>query len=305
MPLATFNNRHHLLCRRVFVDSDTYLPNQSPSPYNVLVDLENGIEQVIGVDIVSWNIPFDVVPMFFADNTHGKQRNNLLDIYVEDKPFTDSMSFTVALVATGYGSLKALGDGILGQIITAQTEAAGLLGTFHPLSYKFRYTIDASKRLLFEMRNASGDADSANVIFKFATGPSAGSSPWEALGFANASDTIVSNSPLINGPLPSVTPKMKPYRCVDISISQIKEYPVLRRIYLTGDEYNTTSYVKRGSLLLTEPLKRIDQMRVFVKLANGRTPALNAATGFDLIVDILSVAQVPDIPGWVKQIIRI
>lgn len=304
MPLATFNNNHHLLCRRVFVDSDTYLLGQSPSPYNVLIDLENGIEQVVGVDIVSWNMPFDVVPMFFSDSTHGKQQNNLLDIYLEDKPFTESISFTVALTATGYNSIEALGDAMLSQIKNMQDETAGG-GLLNSASYRFSYTIDAARRLLFVAKFSGTIEDSANVIFKFTTGPNAGLSPWEALGFANASDTIVSSSPVINGPLPSVTPKTKPYRCVDISISQIKEYPILRRIYLTGDEYNTTSCVKRGSLFLTEPLKRIDQMRVFVKLANGRTPALNAATGFDLIVDLLTVAQVPSIPGWVKQIIHI
>ena len=302
MPLATFNNQHHLLCRRVFVDSDTYLPNQSPSPYNVLVDLENGIEQVVGADVASWNIPFDVVPMFFGDSTHGKQQNNLLDIYIEDIPYTTGLSFTVTLAATGYGSLIALAEGMLGQITSAHAVAAAG-GVFE--TYQFRYTIDASKRILFEVRNNTGTANSAYLIFLFGSGPSAGLSPWEALGFADASDTNISVVLLINGPLPSVTPKMKPYRCVDISINQIKEYPVLRRIYLTGDEYNTMSFVKRRTLLLTDPLKRIDQMRVFVKLANGRTPALNAPTGFDLIVDLLSVAQVPDIPGWVKQIIRV
>ena len=304
MPLARFDNKHYIQGARVFVDSDNRDTAIDPAntQYDVLVNLNNGFDNVVGVDLSSWNIPYDTVPVFYETTTSQHKQNNLLDVYLEDIPFTHSVSFTVTLVGSGYSSTDALGKSVCSQINAALIILNGGGGTFTNIN-SFVYTVGSDGRL-FISAPAAKPSGVTRCQFLFGSGPSAGSTPYYVLGFASATDTIMSVSPLVSSPLPSVPPR-RVYRSVDLSIQQMKEIPILRRICMSGSDYNTFSYVTRNYMLLTEPLRHVDRFRVILKLADGRTAKPNAATGFDAVLDLMLVVEDQVIPSWVKQVIRV
>ena len=304
MPLATFKNKHYIQGARVFIDSDDRESTIDPfnTQYDVLVNLNNGFDNVVGLDLSSWNIPYDTVPVFFETTTSQHAQNNLLDVYLENVPFTHSVSFTVTLVGSGYGSTDALGKSVCSQINGALIILNAGGGTFTNVD-SFIYTVDSDGRLLITAP-AAQPAGVTRCQFLFGSGPSAGFTPYYALGFATPVDTILSVSPLISSPLPSVPPR-RVYRSVDLGIKQINEFPILRRICMSGSDYNTFTYVTRNYLLLTEPLRRVDRLRMSLKLADGRTATPNAAVGFDAVLDLMLVVEDQVIPSWVKQVIRI
>lgn len=283
MPLATFSSWHYLSVKRIFFDSDARILTQSPSPFEIRQDLDSVYENLVAIDIVSWNIPYDVCPCFFEDSTLRPQ-NNLLDVKVGLLGVYNE--FTVELVGTGYGSTASLATAVTAQIQSAYDTLVG--GAF-----TFNYTVDTKGRIVFGTTNAD------SLEFLFTSGPSAGKTPYSVLGFATDADTTY-------GITPSVAPRLSEFRYVDLSIKEVSELAPLRRIFLRDPaEYILKNEVNRNFALLTKPIKNAQTMTLRMQLQEGRKPTLHATTGYDVLVDVLLGTTVQHVPAWVQQVLSV
>jgi hypothetical protein len=305
MPLAEFDQWHYVLCRRIFLDTEDRQLAQSPSPFNARYELDQLYEKVVGIELATWNLPLDAVPGLYEASTAQHPRNNVLDVYLEDIPFTTRLAFTVALVGTGFANADALGAALAHQLLRTMDDLSNAnwnSGT-SPVT-TFRHEVDGAGRLLLFCERDQV-ANSVIMQFLFATGPNAGASPWSILGFADAADTQVSVSPLLTYPVPSVAPRLSLYRYVDVTVDKTPEFAPLRRILMVGDDYHTHSVVRRNFMLLTRPLRTLDSLRVRVTLSDGTEPTVNSSSGMDFVLDLLVVAQEQRVPPWVQQVLRV
>lgn len=308
MPLAYFNQWHYVLCKRIFIDTDERDLSRSPSAFNSYHELEELYEKIVAMELVSWNIPFDVVPTFFTDSSVQPQ-NNLLDIYLEDIPHTVDLTLTVVLNGTGYSTPEDLGASLVAQIETAMNATyltqVDWLTSGGVVSTRFHYRVDEYGRLLIYCRR-DAVVDSANMQYLFFSGPSNGFTPYEVLGFASASDTDVIAVPgPVTYPLPSFPPLLSVYRCVDVSINEAPEFKPLRRIIMTGSDFDTYNVVRRNYMLMTRPINNLQSLRVRTSLADGSEPALRSTAGIDIVLELLVAAQEQTVPSWVQQVLRV
>lgn len=290
------DKKNHLQCKRVFVNSDLRTLSRSPSPFNMFVPLSDEVKNIVGLEVSSWNVNFDTAPCIFkAGNSVPKQaQNNLLDIRVTRLDTSETSTATVELQPAGYKNATDLVKSLVDQMGHA----------FNTYGAVFTGTVGADGKAVISCTSLSvGDL---SLEYLFASGPSAGKTSYRLLGFASPVDTPLSLvSPVVHSPVAQYPPFLKPYRSVDVSVAEASEFPILRRIDLSGDGYYSSDRVYRGFALLTRPLRTIHELRVVMRLSDGSGPTRSVSGGYDLVLDALTLVEAESIPPWVHQVIRL
>ncbi len=316
MPL--FKNEHQAYIRRirVYVDSDQRLEG-SKSEFDFVFPLTNLIENVVGIEMVGYNIKTDLQQTFIAQ-TSTQDGNNILDISVNDiltlsNPLTYTATIpprnyvTVAdlaanLQATLRATVVALGDPFWSSGIPERewiVLPTNQTGTITALYIVMGYGA-------FEIMN--------NAVFEFGTGDNRLNSGGGQLGFFTDEDTsvtIITGGRTVIRPIPVQVPQLQPFRFLDVSITDAPELETVGRIMLVDDPIvdSKTRDIDSRPRILTQPIKRMETMHVVCTMgptfhetqSKTRPPLSRSRGGIDLIFDILVIAQEQDIPSWVQQ----
>lgn len=312
MPLQRVDRRHFLRCQRLEIDPDLRLLDRSSSPFDILVELSEFAEKIAGVELSSWDVSLDLVPTIFSDNllenaalsnTDALRQNNLLDVRFQDIPLTTTVDLTIEMQGTGYGSAEAMGESVVAYITDAMdTEDTSPFTTGDGCVVSYTVT---NGKLSFGAE-IGGAANTVNLQFLFGSGPSSGSSPYRAMGFATETNTPIITSPgPIRGPVAGLVPYLSPLRSIDVTVDQMPELQPIKRLPVADNGYFKLKFEKRRFLLLTNPLRNTQELRVRLLYPTGVSPPETSNRGYDLSLDLLEVEPQERVPEWVKQVLQV
>ncbi len=313
MPL--FKNEHQAYVRRtrVYVDSDQRLTG-SLSEFDFVVPLEQPLENVVGIEMVGYNIKTDLQQTFIAQigNYNG---NNILDVSVNDYPtMSNPLTYSVTIPPRNYTTVESLADD-LETLLNAAVLATGNVYWIARTWSLFVQTLEGSETItiIFEMTGAFIE-DIAT--FTFRTGPNHQNSGGGQLGFLTDEDTlgVITDASMVyvaGLPIQVQTPQLQPFRYLNVNIANAPELQPANRIILSDGTFHSskTTVIDSRPRLLTQPIKRLDTLHVVCTMGpvfhgdslETRPPLSRSRGGIDLIFDVLVVAQEQGIPSWVKQ----
>jgi hypothetical protein len=307
MPLQTFAGPQYLRCDRIFVNTNERDLEQSRSKFDMLIHLDQLYEKVVSMELVSWNMPYDIAPTIFAESLLNRA-NNLLDVEIEDVPSViGSQAYTVALQEGGYKTVEDMGRDITRQLNNTMDNIDGLyvphddIVTGPRAGAETVWHFSSSNGKLTFFVDKSGVPNSMSAKFLFTTGPSAGSTPAVTLGFTTEADTLVFTSPLILGPTSTFPVILSPLRFVDVFVDEVDEFNPMIRIPLSGDLYSTERWNTNSFRLLTKPIRNTQEIHVRLEMVGGLAPESVSTNGFDLIFDVLLLSPEITVPTWVNQ----
>jgi hypothetical protein len=151
----------------------------------------------------------------------------------------------------------------------------------------------------------SNVADTVSLYWLFGTGTNSADAPNIQLGFPEKAD--VGGPQTINGtfityPMPLTYWKLYPNRYVDINLNRTPEFKPHSRVWLTRtDDFRRPRQNVAGVRLLVEPIRRLDNMKVSLTLADGTEPSIISNQGYNITYDLLLVSPEINIPKWVQQ----
>jgi hypothetical protein len=305
MPLQNFDGASYLRSDRIFVNTNERDVGQSHSKFDFQQPLDQLYEKIVSMELVSWNLPFDMAPCIFAESELN-ETNNLLDVEIRDvAAILGTQTFTVELLEAGYKTVEDMARDITRQL-NLQMQVIG--GTYSPVAIidggtetVWHSTVQDGKISFFA--DSSGVPNSMLTRFLFTSGPSAGSTPATVLGFQTEADTITEVSPLIIGPTSTFPVILSPLRFVDVFVSQIDELSPVMRIPLSGDLYDTDRFHVNSFRLLTQPVRKLQELNIRLEMIGGLSPEPVSTNGFDLIFDVLLLAPQLAVPSWTKQLL--
>lgn len=319
MPLLDFSREKLYLRRdRLWVDSNEREPG-SRSLHDVNLELPRQFENVQALNLVQHNIPTDMLPTF-TEPAGGLRGNNKLDVRIEvaaaPSTFveytvslnTEKTYLTMAALATDVED--ALNDGLAAAGHGTINAGNGYVWSITTTSFVYFSPTVQSESGLFKFTMISA----ANAYFLFGSGPSTGDGPELVLGFEEGVDTIIPTqgsrgiySSFTNEPYP-VSYKMvslRPFRFVDVYVDEISANDPVARILAPPGQFRYTKCLVPFSSLLTDPVRRLTQMRVRLLLDGKRVPNPASTDGWDLVFDVISLARLQEIPSWMRQTIMI
>ena len=316
MPL--FKNEHQAYIRRirVYVDSDQRLEG-SKSEFDFVFPLTNLIENVVGVEMVGYNIKTDLQQTFIAQ-TSDQNGNNILDVSVNDiLTLSHPLTYAVTIPPRNYTTVSDLASNLQ----TILRDAVTALGDPY---WSLNLT---SRKWVVLPTNQTGNITALyfvmgfgiheimnNAVFEYGTGENRLNSGGAQLGFFADEDTtvtVIQYGRTLIRPIPVQVPQLKPFRFLDVSIADAPELETVGRIMLVDDPIfdSKTRDIDSRPRILTQPIKRMETIHVVCTMgptfhenqAETRPPLSRSRGGIDLIFDILVVAQEQDIPSWVRQ----
>lgn len=322
MPLKNLNVPGYLKRTRIYVNSDEKDIERSNNNYDFIFNLNNEIQNVVSIELTSWNIHKRIAPTFMGRYIQSvvpypSQLNprsiipgtSMMDIEMIDETGVQSVTFPVDLELVGVGTLNPISlSGTLSSIATIiatlqiaipealDNEGHGLLNT---TNYTLNIGIDNDSRFYFYAHRIGFPLLQAQLRILFKTGLNQLDSMHRVLGF-NKIDTIPNT--ITSGIQSLYSIETTPYRYIDVNILNIPELTPNGRIYLT----NETDYVKpydtpEKPRLLVEPIKKLNELRIKLTLPENESFNHEILTGYDLEFEILSLSPESCIPNWVNQ----
>ena len=310
MPLASYKAPTYIRCDRLFVNTEDKNRVRSKSNFDVIVELDQLYEKVIAIELSTYNIPFDISPMF-SDGSDGRIQNNLLDVRFTTLATAGghpaTVTINVDLSNRGFGTFQEVAE-FLTDEIESELLLAGV-APFDPLHavepFNMDITVVQGCKLSFNAQFTNTGAPivqpSAQVEFLFTTGPGVGFTPWTVLGFPSDADTILSAIPLINFPYSVLPLQLSLERWVDVIVEQASELDPVSRVPISGEDYDTDRFNVTKPRLLTKPIRNMQEIRVRLAMQDGNEPTSVSTNGFDFVFDLLVISPEQCIPSWIQQ----
>lgn len=253
------------------------------SDYNYEVTLDYAITNVIGISLVEWSFPRDVIPSFYPDTTK-LDGNNTIDFELFNPDIAAAPQLFTSYFPTRFLNYQSPGkpqddySTVVGQIINREIAKnatwkdkvvvtcvpQSLLGTFLVCS-TIDLTLPATTTTQLKLLFASGPNTRTN-----ASGP---------MGFDVAdytsSQTLVylyNGSQAIESPN---TTNLRAANYVDVTVTESNLKP-LQRIFVRDDTYTTnifsTEGINRLSIDTDNPPRRIDKLHIQLRYENFDDP---------------------------------
>lgn len=292
--------------RRLFVDPDERDQGRSPDQFTFVVPLATPLENVVGIELVDYNVRRALAPTFVA--REGLFRgNNRVDVEMWDTATTaQRLEFTMEAPQASYTSVAALATALT-SLFNAAMDAAG--HPFHSTGSGVVWAVTENKSanargmdgaLDFQVQ-AGGVPDSVAAVFRFGSGPSVLDSAAEVLGFAAGADAGAGHTAGLV-PVPTHRPTLQPFRYVDVLLDDVPELTPVARLFVTDTgAYSRTSENMDGLRVLERPLRKLDELRVRLRLSDGRRPSMLVGSGVDLVFDAYTLSPEVLVPDWVEQ----
>jgi hypothetical protein len=271
----------------------------------MLIHLDQLYEKIVAMELVSWNMPFDIAPCIFEESLLSRA-NNLLDVEIEDVPSVLGIqAYTVVLKEEGFKTVEDMAISITGQLNSALQVANDVYlwdsGENAPAANEIAWHYSVLDGKISFFAQSRSIPNSMLSRFMFSTGPSAGSTPALTLGFTTEADTLTSMSPLLVNPVSTFPVILSPLRFVDVFIDEISELRPVVRIPMSGDLYSTDRWHRNSFRLLTNPIRNMQEIHVSLRMVGGAAPESVSTNGFDMIFDLLLLAPEQTVPTWVNQ----
>lgn len=326
MPFVTVPGPHYIKRTLLFIDSEDREPTLSQDGYRFGFKLPEEIQEVIGIELVQFNIVKSLVPTFFGridmpatreSNTFvsGIQGSNMVtDVLIEDG--LAELKFAVSLdPASFYVGATQRDYPLAGETLDSTQILLWFyicfcfqwFGSTHPIlnSTNFDLLLGGdikNDKFVLYLENIAFPGTYASVTFLYGTGPNAGDQMSQVLGFPRNKDT----SPSINtfmGAASTSSIVSRPFAYVDVLCHETQEFDPLARIYLLGefDGYNTPCDIPHQLRIIKNPVRSMRNIHLDVRLPGNLIPQSADEIGFQLTVEIYSIMQIPKLPEWMVQ----
>lgn len=295
---------------RIHVDPDERDRTRSKSQFSFLYPLNNLYEKVIGIELVDYNVRSGI-QRTFVEREGQIPGNNKVDIHMEDVATgLQVLDFTLTIPSETLSDPLNNLSGYLNDQMDAQGHAfhntgAGVLWTVTTETDPNPLGQDSTLQFQVE---AGAVANTIEANFLFGTGANVGDSAAEVLGFPAGVDTAVfvdATGTIQYYPIPTHQPTAYPFRYLTVNVREFPELKPLATIFLTDNtSYSLSREGMHRTRLLHDPVKRMEEMRIDLTLADGRSPVTEFCSGVDLVFELLLVAPETTVPGWVEQQFR-
>jgi hypothetical protein len=309
---------------RLFVDSEDRVEAESRDNYRFSYQVRQEIQNVISIELVDFCVPRMVAPTFLDRFDYFRfLKSGVVEETAADSNTVTDIRFTSE---DGLSTLDLVSDMArpldlsLEIIPTAGTPldevrivlyfaldvVARLTIAAHPVLNETNYTFAVTSRngatpMLATLENASTPGSFATVQFRYETGPNHMRQTSEVFGFRPNLDTEPGTNNGAEAPF-SVNPY--PWRYLDVHLAEAAELRPFARIHLQDEVLpgNTKPVgFPRAPRMLKAPVRSLRRLRMDLTFPPDRSPAFLADVGMQFVFDVLSLAQVPQLPEWVHQ----
>jgi hypothetical protein len=311
MPLFANSRPAYVRRRRVFVDSDLRDMTRSASEFDFVFPLRAALQNVVSIELVDYSVKRDLQQTFVAAGG-GFPGNNVIDVYINDVATeTHPLYYTVTIPPRDYTRTAELAAALQVLLNAGMAATGDAFWATESWTVGVRSTAqvgvgeDSQNNLTFDILLEGSHISQ----FLFKTGPSARDNASVPLGFFEGSDSnlpfrTIGTGALFTSPFTNQVAKLAPFRFMDVRIAQAPELSPVGRVSLfeNADTGSKTEIMDSRPRMLTQPLRRLDELRVVCTIGSERRPPLSRSRGgVDLVFDVLEVSQEQDVPGWMQQ----
>lgn len=301
----------------VHVDSNN--DNEQQSDYKYTARLDQGIQDVLSISLVSWQLDADIAPSFWPTKG-GVAGSDTLDFSLSNANVNGGTPFQFSVRLpnkTFYFSNDApSGRRMSNLLIDLMNEQIASEPLLPDVRVSYDNTYEQRLVLLCTTSNVfvTGLARDTFLALNFATGPNAARSCHEQLGFEKADYTSYEQSLYFFIGFQSATllssprlPKLQQFKYIDLFLEESSKAPV-QRLYLTNPYAFRTgasgSVYKQNRIDTDKAPAHLHSLSVSFRLQGDKNPSLYQSFPVfsKLTFAILSVAQeTADLPVYVKQ----
>lgn len=321
MPLLDIDRELYVKRSRHYIDNQLRTSN-SRTPFDIVMDLNNQIENIESIEVVNHNIPFSLNTSFIA-KTASTRGNNLLDIMLEDIGGGNRIEFTVEITAPylidDFTTFSTFMSTLISDTMDAQGDS--MWSTTAPVPFtitkvQFTYSLvnDADPYIITSLQvERNGAAPTVQGKYLFGTGPSRGNGPERLLGFKEGADTNIYDVGEKPGggagseflPISYKVGVPRPFQYIDIFVQEMEPNLItgtpLSRVFIS----EKSRFVCNGELpwrprLMTTPLRIRKDLRVKLLYEDDIEPLAEYTNGWDVTLDLLSLSDETSVPKWVQ-----
>lgn len=296
MPLENqVLTNNYIRVSKIFVSSADRNEN-SEGPYRYQVDLKDELQNVVAIEITGYSFPSEIAPTFVAPGP-GFTGTYALDFEITTGALTKQFTafwperqFSYENVTVPYLSYIQTLQQILNLAILNDADFG--TGGAHEAFFASVADPQELSRVLISGPGVTG------FRYIFATGPNRDDAAFNAMGF-NRVDTAFA--------LEVVSPtrtNLKPFRHIDINLSEVPELIPLRRVYTTDNIYYGTVRndpgVTRTRLLSSHPIRKLNRMNITITLEGGVVPPVFQGLDHELTFTVFQLSNEETVPDWVQ-----
>jgi hypothetical protein len=306
----------YLRSDEVYVDSTTDKGNALDTDFTYTVVLKQIFQQMIGLQLTSWDIPYDIAPSFYPAGLRVTGINSVdfqlenPDIQVGRQLFSmtwPTKYYTYTNTTNPEADYNVTLARLMNDAISTRLLWDGRVevGTFrHPLGNTI-LTINT-------VDNTLPLGSTTEMKLLFLTGASTDSAANVQMGFPVKADYTSSPSTFYSGSTEQSiqspdTTVLRPFPYVDISVDQADKTPV-RRIFLESNQYtrvdSATSSFNELRISTQDTTRRLQRLNIKIRYPNGANPEnyVSSAIPHKLGFTVISLSgEVAAIPGYVNQ----
>ena len=256
---------------------------QNTSDFNYEVTLEYAITNVVGIALVEWSFPRDVIPSFYPTTTKIIG-NNMLDFQLFNPDITPLPEQFSIRFPTKFLSYQNPGDRssdysivvsqLMNQAIDANPTWAGKVRITTPPQALF-----ATLMIVSTVDTALPPTTTTELKLLFASGPNTGVNASEPMGFDLLDYTstttlyyLNNGSQVIESPRPV---RLRAANFIDVSVEEATQKP-LQRVFVRDENYTTnifsTEGVNRLAIDTDNPPRRIDKLHISLRYESEGDP---------------------------------
>lgn len=333
MPLKSVETPKYLKRTRIFVDSKDKIADRSKGPFDYVVRVADPFQNVVGIELVEWNLHGFLSSTFLGrynsrlpgQSSYDTVRSQIpgastFDVELEDETGTIFLTVDVNM-EEAIGDLSTCGMVLLNDAFFlpalegAFNNRLAVVGnaTFNTGNVTIDFSVaDSGVLQLVAFRTGTNVPLRTRLLFK--TGPGAADGAARALGFVEGVDTprvlALSSTPGIGSgsnytTLGTYFYNYQPWRYINVYVDEVKSnFEPLERIYIKrirNPKYRQPCNKDHNLRLLSEPVRRLDQLSIRLTLDDDHRIADFLDTGHQLTFDVVTLAQETTIPHWVQQ----
>lgn len=257
---------------------------QNTSDFNYTVDLPYGIQNVVGMSLVEWSLPRDIIPTFYPTTTR-LVGNNKLDFRLENTDISPLPADFTVTFPTKYFFYQDPTDPtldytvavttLMNQAIAANPTWAGKV-SISCVAESYNQTLIAISTIDLGLPANS----TTTLTLLFATGPNSDSAANLVMGFPTKTDVVSSatlfqlksGTQVIESP---TSVQLRSANYIDVYVEESNLQP-LQRIFVRDPNYTTNIYASEGvsrlSVNIDNPPRKIDQLHIRLRYQDEGDP---------------------------------
>ena len=264
------------------VSTPTDKTNPTASDFNYEVVLPRELDNVLGLKLVDWSFPRDMIPTFWTQ-TSTLAGNNKLDFSLTNASIGTGI-FTITF-PTRYLDYQNFLDPTRG-LLTVTTDLMNAAIDLDPTwngRVSVALTADSQQRSLFMVSTLDPTLPSgSNTVLSllFLSGPNASESVWNTMGFNAQADyssttTYYVLPPGVQSLLSPSSVKLRGSHYIDVFVDESPQKPQ-QRIFFTEAGYTTNSIISDGVFRFefnqNQPQRKLAKLNIHLRYEGNLDP---------------------------------